>query len=130
MKFCNCSDVRKLHHYVPRYSGKPSELIDGDVFRIIVPLDGEYSYDERIDKAQNKAQLKRSNGDDDCALTERAILEYLSNHPRATQIEFAAAIGKTRRGVQEAIARLKEKGLLEREGAGKNGQWVVKPRGF
>jgi ATP-dependent DNA helicase RecG len=90
-----------------------------------VPLDNEYSFDAGTFKAQNKAQLKHSNGDDDCALTERTILEYLSNHPRATQNEIAGAVKKTRRGVQEAIARLKEKGLLEREGAKKNGRWVI-----
>jgi len=119
---------------VPRYSGKQPELIDGDIFRIVVPLDDNYSYEvgtnkaqiKTQNKAQNKAQLKHSNGDEDCALTEKTILEYLGNHPRATQIELATAIGKTRRGVQEAITRLKEEGLLMREGAKKNGRWVVK----
>ena len=119
------SGVRRLHYYVPRYSGKAPELIDGDIFRIIVPLDDEYSYDAGTVKAQNKAQLKHSGDNSECALTEKAILEYLGNHPRATQIEIAAAIGRTRRGVQEAIARLREKGLLEREGARKNGRWAV-----
>ena len=38
------SGVRKLYRYVPLYSGKAPELIDGDVFRIIVPLDDNYSY--------------------------------------------------------------------------------------
>ena len=73
---------------------------------------------------QNKAQLKH-NGNGDCALTEEAILEYLRSYPCATQIEIAAAVNMTRRGVQEAIVRLKEKGLLEREGARKNGKWVI-----
>jgi ATP-dependent DNA helicase RecG len=97
------SGVRRLYYYVPRYSGKPPELIDGDVFRIIVPLDDEYSFDAGTVKAQNKAQLKHSSDDGDCALTEEAILEYLVNNPYATQNKIAAAIGKTRRGVQEAI---------------------------
>ena len=118
------SGVRNLYHYGRRYSGKDPALIDGDVFRIIVPLDDEYSFDAETVKAQNKAQLKH-NGNGDCALTEEAILEYLRSHSRATQVEVATTIGKTRRGVQEAIARLKEKGLLDREGARKNGKWVV-----
>jgi ATP-dependent DNA helicase RecG len=115
------SGVRRLHYYVPRYSGKVPEMIDGDVFRIIVPLDDEYSFDAGTNKTQN---LKRN--DDDCALTEKTILEYLKNNPRATQVEIAAVIGKSRRTVQDTIARLKEEGTLTRDGAKKNGAWVVK----
>ena len=118
------SGVRNLFHYVKRYSGKDPELIDGDVFRIIVPLDDNYSFDAGADKAQNKAQLKRSGGNE-CALIETEILNYLKANPQATQIETAQAIGKSRRAVQDSIAELKLKGLLEREGARKNGRWIV-----
>jgi len=51
----------------------------------------------------------------------RAETECFKNHHRDTQIEISASIGKTLRGVQEAISRLKDKGLLKREGARKNG---------
>ena len=44
------SGVRRLHYYVPRYSGKDPKMIDGDVFRVIVPLDDSYSYDVETDK--------------------------------------------------------------------------------
>jgi ATP-dependent DNA helicase RecG len=119
------SGVRRLHHYVPRYSGKPPELIDGDIFRIIVPLDDSYSYEVGKDKVQNKAQNKAQSKRNDCALIEALVLEYFTKNPRATQIETAKAIGKSRRTVQDAIAALKEKGLLERQGAKQNGRWVV-----
>ncbi|MCL2427304.1 MAG: putative DNA binding domain-containing protein [Oscillospiraceae bacterium] len=124
------SGVRRLHHYVPRYSGKTPELIDGDVFRIIVPLDDNYSYEVGRDKAQIKRNLKRNlkRSDNDCALTEDAILLYLATHPRATQVEIAEAIGKSRRTVQGAIAELKFSGKLDREGAKKNGAWIVVER--
>jgi ATP-dependent DNA helicase RecG len=36
------SGTRKLYNYAQRYSGSLPQLIDGDVFRIIVPLDDEY----------------------------------------------------------------------------------------
>lgn len=118
------SGVRKLYRYVPRYSGKAPELIDGDVFLIIVPLDNNYSFDVENDKAQLKREIKRN---DDCALTEDAILNYLEAHPHATQIEVANAIGKSRRTVQKAIADLKDRGKITREGAKKNGAWIVAP---
>ena len=120
------SGARRLYRYVPRYSGKPPEMIDGDVFRIIVPLDDSYSFDEELDKAQIKAQIKRSENGGDCALFETAILNYMRENPNATQVDVAEDVGKSRRAVQEVIAVLKEKGLLEREGARKNGRWIVK----
>ncbi len=50
----------------------------------------------------------------------------MGGHPQATQVEVAKAIGKSRRAVQEANATLKGKGHLEREGAKRNGRWIVK----
>jgi ATP-dependent DNA helicase RecG len=112
------SGVRKLHRYVPRYSGKPPELIDGDIFRIIVSLDDNYSYEAKADLKCNSCTLN-------CTLTEKNILEVLKNNPTATQAEIAAVVGKSLRTVKAEIAVLKEKGLLIREGAKKNGRWII-----
>jgi ATP-dependent DNA helicase RecG len=118
------SGVRRLHYYVPRYSGKAPELIDGDIFRIIVPLDDEYSYCADINKAQIKRKIKRNDLGEDGALSA-AILEFLKENPTATQLEIADILGKSRRTIQNTIASLKEKGVLKREGAKKNGRWIV-----
>jgi len=45
------SGVRNLFKYSKYYSGKEPELIEGDVFKIIVPLDDEYSFDAQIGKS-------------------------------------------------------------------------------
>jgi ATP-dependent DNA helicase RecG len=39
------SGVMNLYKYGRRYSGQDPQLIDGDIFRIIVPLDDSYSFD-------------------------------------------------------------------------------------
>ena len=117
------SGVRNLYRYGKLYSGKEPQLIDGDVFRIIVPLDDNYSFDSQIGKAQNKAQSKRNNN---CALNEAAVMEYMQKYPMATQIQIAEAVGKSRRTVQNTIAALKKRGLVVREGARMNGRWIVK----
>jgi ATP-dependent DNA helicase RecG len=114
------SGVRNLYRYVRRYSGKEPQLIDGDVFKIIVPLDDDYSF-EAEDKAQIKAQIKRSG----CALFEQEILTFFIANSQTTQLEIANATGKSRRTVQDAIFSLKEKGYLAREGSRKNGHWIV-----
>ncbi|MDR3289206.1 MAG: putative DNA binding domain-containing protein [Peptococcaceae bacterium] len=120
------SGVRNLYRYVKRYSGKDPELLDGDVFRTVVPLDDEYSFDVDEIKAQIKGQPKGNIRTINCTLTEVAVLEYISANPTATQAVISEAIGRSLRSVKNDIASLKGKGLLVREGAKRNGKWVVK----
>jgi ATP-dependent DNA helicase RecG len=116
------SGVRNLYRYVRRYSGKNPELIDGDVFRIIVPLDDEYSFDVETAKEQPMCNNCTIN----CTLIETAVLNFLRDNPNSTQNAIAVAIGRSPRSIKSDIASLKEKGLLEREGAKRNGKWIVK----
>ncbi|MCL1794998.1 MAG: winged helix-turn-helix domain-containing protein [Oscillospiraceae bacterium] len=75
-------------------------MIDGDVFRVIVPLDDEYSFEVDKNRAQN---LKGKNCTINCTLTEKAILEYLKDNPTSTQTEIASAIGKSLRTVKNVL---------------------------
>jgi len=50
------SGVKNLFHYVPRYSGKVPELIEGDIFKIIVPIDDSYSFDVETNIRTNKGK--------------------------------------------------------------------------
>jgi ATP-dependent DNA helicase RecG len=126
------SGVRNLYRYGKIYSGKTPQLIDGDVFRIIVPLDDNYSFDALIGNPQT-ANLSRNNCGlncglncgINCTLNEIAILEFLKEHPFASQEDIAEAVGKSLRTTQAAIRSLKGKGLLAREGSRKNGRWIV-----
>lgn len=49
------SGVRKLFKYCKIYSGKEPEFVEGDIFRIIVPLDDEYSFDYDIASKKNNS---------------------------------------------------------------------------
>ena len=119
------SGVRNLYKYGRRYSGQDPQLIDGDIFRIVVPLDDSYSFDAETSQ-KNKAQIKAQNKAQDCAINCALILDYLRENPTATQKAIAEAIGKSRTTVQNAVKELQDKGFLEREGAKKNGRWIVK----
>jgi ATP-dependent DNA helicase RecG len=44
------SGVRKLFKYSKFYSGQEPQFIEGDVFRIIVPLDDNYSFDYGVNR--------------------------------------------------------------------------------
>jgi len=57
------SGVRNLYKYSRRYSGQDPRLIDGDIFRVIVPLDDNYSYDAGPQKAQGADSKIEPRGD-------------------------------------------------------------------
>jgi ATP-dependent DNA helicase RecG len=54
------------------------------------------------------------------------ILNKLSLNPQATAQQLSDEIGKTKRSIEYQISKLKNIGLLEREGADKNGRWIVR----
>jgi len=128
------SGTRRLHRYVPLYSGEPPEMIDGDIFKIMVPLDDSYSFDANIGngkiKASNKvpddALFDATNDALTDASTDALVLDFLVANPTATQEAIAVAIKKSRRTVQRTLRKLQDNGLLIREGSKKNGRWIVK----
>ena len=56
------SGVRNIFKYSKYYSGEEPEFVEGDVFRIIVPLNEDYSYDnpqnDSIDDLERKNEEK------------------------------------------------------------------------
>lgn len=58
--------------------------------------------------------------------TGQAVLEVIAENPHATYEEIASLIGKTRKTVARAIAALKQRGALHRQGSDKTGWWVVR----
>lgn len=132
------SGVRNLFKYTKFYSGQNPELIEGDIFRIIVPLDDGYSFDYEISseitseaagkttqKTTQKTAGKTSHGrSKNLTSTEKRILEAVSINPNITQLQLAQQLGMTRDGIRYAIKNLKAKGILGRTGSRKNGSWI------
>ena len=58
--------------------------------------------------------------------TQKAILDYLKDHPKATRQEVAEVLGNiTEDGIKYHFSRLQKMGNLKREGGRKLGWWVV-----
>ncbi|HBB15998.1 MAG TPA: hypothetical protein DCZ97_03005 [Syntrophus sp. (in: bacteria)] len=57
--------------------------------------------------------------------TEEAILLLLREDPSITQKKMASRVGLTPDGVKFNINKLKEKGIIRREGPTKKGRWVI-----
>jgi len=111
------SGVRKLHNYGKKYSGKSPQLIEGDVFRIVVPLNNEYSFDEEAGNVQFGIEPKNK--------TEDTILDYLKNNPTSTQSDISTALGKSLRLIKMDMKKMQTNGLLKRDGTNRRGKWIV-----
>ena len=57
--------------------------------------------------------------------TQEKILNLISNNTSITQKEMANILGMTRDGISYNIRILREKGILERIGSTKNGEWKI-----
>lgn len=116
------SGVRNLFEYSKFYSGKEPEFAEGDVFRIVVPLDEEYSYDF----AQN-AQTNQSDQSNQSVLTEeeQRLLNMIKKCPDMTNILLAKNLGLSVSRVKYYVQKLKKSGKIKREGTSRNGNWKI-----
>jgi ATP-dependent DNA helicase RecG len=57
--------------------------------------------------------------------TQKKIIDIIISNPDVKAQELADALGITRRRVESNIRKLKAIGLIESEGAKKNGRWIV-----
>ena len=77
---------------------------------------------EDIDTTQKREIATQKNLD----TTQKKVLEYFKDNPKATRVDAANALGNiTEDGVKFIIAKLQKKDLLKRVGGRKYGEWLV-----
>lgn len=57
--------------------------------------------------------------------TQEKILNLINKNPSITQTQIANALGLTRDGISYNIKQLKDKGIIKRVGATKNGRLII-----
>ncbi len=137
------SGTRNLYKYSRRYSGKLPSIMEGDIFKIIIPLDDAYSFDaenpsnDRVgdkvgDRVGDKVEDKTVEPSLYCLagnlLTKNQyhILQCLEENPGMSAVRLAEEIGISSRKVENNIKKLKELGILQRHGSPRKGYWVIK----
>lgn len=125
------SGMRNTYKYTKMYSGGEPQFVEGDVFRITIPLSevatatvgplSSSSSTEVINEAINEA----INGAINLTDNERNILSAISKNPHITKSLLISTLGISKGTVDRAIKTLKEKKLLERIGSNKTGYWKV-----
>ena len=118
------SGARKMFKYGRLYSGVDPEFIEDDVFRIIQPLNENYSFDAENEVGGQKSSVERSVK----SSVKRSvkIIEMIKENPEITIPMMAETLRLTTRAVEKNVARLQVKGIVKRVGPDKGGHWEVR----
>lgn len=136
------SGVRNLFKYSKFYSGQNPSLSEGDVFRIVVPLDESYSYDYALGKAESANDTIGTNSDTigtnsdtnsdiisnlrNFSDEESTIINLIKENALLTQKQMQEKTGYSLRTVKRVMAKLQKDGSIIRIGNNRSGKWKVK----
>ncbi|MDR1603285.1 MAG: putative DNA binding domain-containing protein [Gracilibacteraceae bacterium] len=132
------SGVRNLYKYTKIYTnGGEPELIEGDMFRTIVPLSltGASENRETSDKVSDKRKTsdktsdKMSDNVSDKMSDKSArdkLLAYLRGNGEVTAAEAAAVIDRAASTARRILTELMAEGLVESRGANRNRKYRAK----
>lgn len=123
------SGVRNLYHYVKLYSNAEPDFEEDDLFRLVVPLDPNYSTDVLSPERTTLKTTLRTTPKTTLKEHDQKIVELMLNRPDVSISEIAKATGLTRDGVNNAIRRLKRIAGVVRVGGRKFGHWEVTTKG-
>jgi ATP-dependent DNA helicase RecG len=125
------SGVRNLFKYVRRYSGKNPQLIEDDIFKIIVPLDDNFSFDAQLGEMSESVgetidQTSESVGEINS--TQHSIIELITSNSNITIKEMSKITGVTTRSIERNIQQLRKKEIIDRFEGDFGGHWIIKSK--
>lgn len=121
------SGMRNTYKYTKMYSGGEPQFVEGDVFRITIPLSevatataGPGSSGSP-DGARNEPinEAIKLNG------SEQHVLDAIRQNPHITRKSLMEQLNLGESTVYRAIQKLKDEGIIERIGSNKTGHWKV-----
>lgn len=112
------SGVRNLFKYSKYYSGQEPEFVEGDVFRIIVPLDEEYSFDAAKSKDKDDTSTFGKSSED-------ILLSLVCKNPDIKTKEISEILHWTPNQVKYGVKKLKDEKKIKREGSNRDGYWLI-----
>lgn len=108
-----------MFKYSKFYSGDDPKFMEGDIFRIIVPLN------ERKTKETITQSATQSTQSDEIKPVQR-IIEIIEQNPLLSQKQMAEKLSLNQNTLKYYIKKMREKGIIERVGSSRKGKWVVK----
>ena len=124
------SGVRNLYEFTKLYSGGEPELIDGDVFRTIVPLRNENSTicDKSAisgDRSSDKSAISSDRAAIEISDRISAVIEYLEQNGKGKNADFVNLLNLSPQRVREILKEMTESGHIEKHGDRKHTYYTV-----
>ncbi len=126
------SGVRNLFKYTKFYSGQEPIFREGDIFRIVVPLDDDYSYDfgntkhKSADKVPISADKMPINENNCYTDQQMEILEYAAKNGKITSKEAESILHVKQRRARDILCKLVNDGVLNKVGTYKSTIYVMR----
>lgn len=137
------SGVRNLFKYSKYYSGQEPQFIEGDVFRIIVPLDEAYSYDFGSTKVvndisdTNEPSNETGNADkvpinankmpiNGLSAQKKIIFQFVDEKGQITSHQAELLLKVKQRRARIILGEMVDLGVLERQGSYRSTVYVLK----
>ena len=119
------SGVRNIFKYSKYYSGEEPEFVEGDVFRIIVPLNEDYSYDN-VKNGDKKTAIKNGNKKISKKTIQnyKKILEFMEEGKEYTIQDFCNLLNLKPSRTKELLKALTQD--IEQIGNNKNRKYRLK----
>lgn len=120
------SGVRNLFKYSKFYSGDDPKFMEGDIFRIIVPLNERKTKETITQSATQSTQSATQSTQSDEIKPVQRIIEIIEQNPLLSQKQMAEKLSLNQNTLKYYIKKMREKGIIERVGSSRKGKWVVK----
>lgn len=119
------SGVRNLFRYSKFYSGKEPKFMEGDIFRIIVPIGKGLSIDTVTQSTTQSTQLTTQSTQSSISDEEKSILHIIKNTPNISQKDISIQLGINYNTIKYYIRKMQKNKILAREGTNRNGKWII-----
>ena len=140
------SGMRNSYKFTKLYSGAEPEFIEGDVFKIIIPLTtgamtkvgSGTDIETNTETTQNSTETSIETSTEtsteiaDASVSakisavERDIRRLIGEDPHITIDQMVEKTNWSKGGIRYQIDKMKKAGKLCREGSQKDGKWVIK----
>jgi ATP-dependent DNA helicase RecG len=115
------SGIRNLYKYTKLYSGGEPELIEGDVFRTIIPLAISETSEKQVGN-KRKTSEKQANTTID---KKECIIKYIEKREKVSVAELAGVFNLSEVRIRAILLEMTKKNLIKKIGKTKASYYIL-----
>lgn len=117
------SGMRNTYKYTKMYSGGEPQFVEGDIFRITIPLSEVATVTVGPDSILTSGG--DINGDIKLSETDKKVLAVIKGNPHMKRPDMVLSLNIGKSTLDRSLKNLKDAGFLKRVGSNKTGYWKV-----